>query len=540
MTFFEGIFDTVITSLVIHKGMRRRIYDDLLRWKGDPDRKPLILEGVRQCGKTYILREFGRREFDSVAYLNLERGESFRDLFDGELDPHRIIREVGKALSKRMVPGRTLLILDEIQACPRALTSLKYFCEEAPEFHVACAGSLLGVLTASGESYPVGKVDHLRMFPMSFSEFVDACGERELSGTLLSMRAGDVPEGPARDRLETLLREYCVVGGLPEAVVSWAGHRNGAAVTRILKGILRDYMADFSKHASEDISALTDVWNSIPMQIARDNRKFMFGHVREGGRASNLSDALQWIVNAGLAYKVPLVESPGIPLKSACDESSFKVYLCDVGLLRVMSGRRADFGRTDGDGLYTGAMTENLVLCQMMSGGLEGAFYWRDGGTNEVDFLLDGGDGPVPLEVKSGDGRRSASLSAYIRRYGPTEAFEASMDGADGRGFTGIPLYCTELLPRHLSGEGPAVMTDGGGERPYVGTFTATDWVWDGDGYSIVVDRRVHGRPSPSLVQTFARGESGFDQVSVDVRIGADGSVTLSSDIRFDGFMSVL
>ena len=357
--------------------MKRRIYADLLDWKNRSDRKPLILEGVRQCGKTYILKEFGNREFDSLAYLDLERRKDLRPLFGDDLDPRRIITNIGIALGRRIVPGRTLIVLDEVQTCPRALTAMKYFCEEIPEQHVICAGSLLGIPRAGSESFPVGKVDRLKMYPMSFLEFMEACGEDSLCEMIRSIDPSKGLEEAFRVRIEDCLRQYYVVGGLPDVVSSWVANHNESAVTRKLKNNERDYRDDFAKHAPELLPKLTAVWGSIPMQLGKENRKFMFARVKGSGRREGLSEALQWILDAGLAYRVPMIEDPSTPLKNVCSPSDFKVYLCDVGLMRIVSGRKASFAKSDAqeDRLYKGAMTENHVLCQMMSGGLEEAFY---------------------------------------------------------------------------------------------------------------------------------------------------------------------
>lgn len=523
--------------------MRRKIYSELLAWKDSPDRKPLILDGVRQCGKTYILKEFGKREFDSVAYLDLEKRRDLHPIFGDNLDPQKIVRALSSELARRIVPGRTLIVLDEVQACPRALTSLKYFRQDLPQQHIVVAGSLLGVLTSGPESFPVGMVDRLRMYPMSFLEFLDACGESSLCRMLEGLGPEDVMEPAFQSKLEDYLRQYYVVGGMPDVVGSWVRNHNVAAVTRKLRTIVRDYEEDFSKHAEKDLQKLTEIWESIPVQIARENNRFMFSHVREGGRAENLSDALRWIVDAGLAYKVPQVTTPGNPLKSVCDKSNFKVYLCDIGILRVVSGKKATFVRSDDpdDRLYKGAMTENYVLCQMLSGGLKEAFYWRDG-TREVDFLIDGRDGAVPVEVKSESPGGHASLKEYIRRYGPEDAYLASMEPRyGGRGFSALPLFRAEFIPAYAGVED--VETDSfreGDGRPFVQSFSASDWSESGNGFEFRVSRSVHGIPIPSVVQVYRRGPQGFTEVAVARTLTMEGDVVLGTDSPFDGFVSVM
>lgn len=521
--------------------MRRKIYSELLAWKDRPDRKPLILDGVRQCGKTYILKEFGRNEFDSMAYLDLERRRDLHPLFGDDLDPRRIVTNLGTALGRRIVPGRTLIVLDEVQSCPRALTSLKYFCEEIPKQHIVCAGSLLGVLTSRQESFPVGKVDRLRMYPMSFLEFLEACGEGSLCDMLVGLAPGEVPDEAFRPRLEDCLRQYYVVGGLPDVVASWVTNHSEAAVTRKLRTILGDYREDFAKHATEDLQKLTEIWDSIPMQLSKENSKFMFGQVRKGGRASNLSDALRWILDAGLAYRVPMVETPSTPLENACDGSSFKVYLCDVGLMRVMSGKKASFVKSDRpeDRLYKGAMTENYVLCQMLSGGLDGAFYWNNG-RNEVDFLIDGKDGAVPVEVKSEAPGGHASLDRYVDRYRPEMAVLASMAPGHGGGITAVHLACAELIPSYANGVPVSVDIPHDTPRPHVAVFSRSDWEAEGDGFVFSIPAKVHRMPMPSIVQVFRRGDAGFSEVMVSKTITAKGDVVIRSSTAFDGFVSVI
>lgn len=523
-----------------YKNMERRVYSQLLAWKDSEDRRPLILDGVRQCGKTYILKEFGRNEYDSVAYLNLERQSDLCAIFGDDLDPRRIITDMGIALHKRIVPGRTLIIIDEIQSCPRALTALKYLNEEAPEYHVACAGSLLGILTSRPDSFPVGQVDRIRMYPLSFYEFLDANGERDLREMLESLGPGEGVGDAFRDGLERYLRQYLVVGGMPAAVQSWTEHHNEAAVTRILRGILRDYMDDFAKHASKDLQKLTWIWDSIPAQLARENNRFSYGDVCDNGRASTLSDALEWLVNAGLVHRVSRVKAPSRPLSSNRDQSDFKIYLCDVGLLRVMAGRRGTFLKeSDQEGrLFRGAMAENHVLCQMLAGGLESAFYWREG-NHEVDFLIDGDDGPVPVEVKSERARRSASLSRYMEERSPGTAFMVSMTGEGKGGATGVTLFCAENIPRYISGEAEAPVVEHAA-RPYTEAFSASDWIESGGEWSLTIPRRRHGIAKPSVIQTYKHIEGGYSMVALGVTVSDGGDVTLWSSLPFEGLVSVM
>lgn len=521
--------------------MQRLAYSELRRWKDDPDRKPLLVEGVRQCGKTYLLKEFGKREFESVVYVNLEKTGSLNDVFEGDLDPSAIIRSLEIMYGRPIESGRTLLILDEIQAVPRALTSLKYFAEEMPDLHIACAGSLLGLITSKPESFPVGKVDRLKLYPMSFPEFLLANGEMSLSSYVLSRKEDETVPQPLHDALVRYLREYYLVGGMPAAVSSWVDHHNVSAVTRILRGIIRDYQEDFSKHAGGELQNVILVWDSIPVQIARENQRFMFGHAKHGSRARDLENALTWLVDAGLVYKVCSVKAPALPLKNVSDRTSFKLYAFDVGVFRVMSGKGGEVmgGGTSIDHLFRGALTENYVLSQMLSGGAEEVFYWR-GDRKEVDFLIDGQNGPVPIEVKSESNYDADSLESYIGSYGPDDAFVASMRrGGRGR-YTTVPLYCSMMIPSYC-GIGSVIKTgeiyiepmtaDDGRMR-----FVSSDWSRSGDRYIMT----VHSNGSATgPVRVFRRDGDTYREVPVMKIVDLYGNVTVESESPFEGFMTV-
>ena len=519
--------------------MERTIYSDLLRWKDSSERKPLLLEGVRQCGKTYILKEFGRREYRSVAYVDLEKRIDLHALFDGDLSPTRIVNGLKMALGRRIEEGGTLIIIDEAQTCPRAITSMKYFHDDAPGYHIVFAGSLLGILTARTESFPVGMIDRLRMYPMTFSEFLNACGEVALcehirSGTM------DSPVDPAfHQRLVSYLREYYMVGGMPEVVGSWVENHSIAAVTRKLRTIVRDYRDDFAKHAGDQLPRLTEIWDSIPVQLARENNRFVFSHVKEGGRARDLSDAVQWLVDAGLVHKVCAVGSPATPLKGVCDRSHFKLYLCDIGILRVMSGRQAYFDRSDDamDRFFKWSLTENHVLCQMLAAGLEEAFFWRDG-REEVDFLIDGSRGPVPIEVKSEDPGGHGSLDAYMDRYRPESAAILSMDPRDGGRAHGIPLYCAEFVPDFVSSglEGTRRSVSA---KPYREFFEPDDWEHGPDGWILSIPRSRHGVSDPGDVQVYREDPEGFVRTDGMAEVTPRGVVVIRGPEPFRGFASI-
>ncbi|MDR3206578.1 MAG: ATP-binding protein [Candidatus Methanoplasma sp.] len=419
--------------------MHREVIEELVDWKESADRMPLILEGVRQCGKTYILKEFGKAFYEDVAYFNFEEDPRIHPLFDGVLDPARIIKELGLVREKKIEPGKTLVIFDEIQDCGRALTSMKYFCEKSPEYHIAAAGSLLGVRMSKPHSFPVGKVDKIRMGPMNFKEFLIASGREMTVGNIAA--GGEVSE-PIADMLWDILKTYLVVGGMPRAVSTWIRTGDIAAVEKIQDSILNEYEMDFSKYAEAEHSKLSAIWSSIPAQLSKDNSKFMFGHVRTGGRSRDLEDALWWLVNAGLVHKVDLAERPEVPIFINADASHFKLYMSDAGLLRRMAGIPPGFTFVDGkdNGLYRGMAAENFVMCELASYGLKPC-YWRSGGRAEVDFIIQSGSDVIPIEVKAGNSSHSKSLSEYILRYSPKTAVITSMERAEKSDARSVPMY---------------------------------------------------------------------------------------------------
>ena len=386
--------------------MYREILEDLKEWKDNPGRKPLLLTGVRQCGKTYIIEEFARENFKSYVRINFEESEKLSSIFDYDFDVRRIVAELEMNCRTKIVPGETCVFFDEIQECPRAITSLKYFCENMRELHLICAGSLLGVAIKKQQlSFPVGKVNRLELHPMDFREFVIAKGRDDLIRVFENWPADrEIPDLYSVP-MKKLLKEFYVVGGMPEAVKTWVETGNIEDVEEVLSGILKDYADNFSKHApGEEVIKMRWIWDSIPVQLARENRKFMFSHVREGKRAAYLEDALQWLVDAGLVVKLHLVENPELPLSGFANKSYFKVYLCDVGLLRVKS--KVDAGtvldETPSYIRFKGAFTENYVLNELVSYGKE-PYFWHSGNTAEVDFIYENRGEIVPVEVKSAE-----------------------------------------------------------------------------------------------------------------------------------------
>ena len=421
--------------------MERLVYNDLLKWKNSKNRKPLLLEGVRQCGKTYILEEFGKREYDDVAYFTFFEEPAVTEIFEKDLKPERIIKELGIMRGKKIEPGKTLLILDEIQFCNRAIASLKPFCEKAPEYHIACAGSLLGVLTSKPYSFPVGKVNRIKMYPMSFTEFLMANSEEMLVEHIDSFQSDD-DIAPFVSKLSAYLDYYFVVGGMPEAVKAWIENADIEEVDSILDGIIEDYKKDFSKHATESLSKLTLIWDSVPVQLAKDNRKFVFGHAKAGMRSRDLEDALTWLIDAGLLIKVRRVERPEIPLSMFADNSDFKVYLADIGILRRLSKVPSGFifSRDKEYGRYRGAAAENFVLNELIGCNHDVPFYWSSGNMAEMDFIAQIDKFAVPIEVKAGS-NKSKSLPEFIKRYDPKVAVVTSPRENKSDVVTYVPLY---------------------------------------------------------------------------------------------------
>lgn len=429
--------------------MKRSITNRLILWKDDENRKPLLLSGVRQCGKTYVLKEFGENCFQDYAYLNFESDDRLKAVFDYDFNVERILKELSFICSKRIEPGKTLLILDEIQECPRAITSLKYFCENMRDLHIICAGSLLGVaLARKNISFPVGKVNRMKMYPMSFKEFLWACGADQVAGILEDWPTDrPIPEVYSV-QLSKHLKEYYSVGGMPEAVAEWAASHDMQKVEAIQDEILLGYSDDFAKHAPLDqVEKIRWIWSSVPKQLAKDNNKFVFSHVKEGKRAAELEDALQWLRDAGLVIQLELVEKPEIPLASMADSTYFKVYLSDVGLLRRMSGLSA---RTimEEDSLFIrfkGALAENYAVNELTSSG-EAIYFWRSGNTAEVDIVMESDGLIIPIEVKSADNTQAKSYRQFCKRYTPSIGFRLSMKNigeneCEGTRTISLPLW---------------------------------------------------------------------------------------------------
>lgn len=432
--------------------MERTLIHELLGWKEKENRKPLILKGVRQCGKTYLLKDFGNRYYDNVAYFNFEETDSLISVFEKDYDTKRIILELELFLGKSIKPGATLIILDEIQECGRALTAMKYFCENAPEYHIVCAGSLLGIALQKQLSFPVGKVDFLTLYPMSFSEFLRACGSETLADYVENFKKGNTIPEPIGDKLTTFLRQYYITGGMPEVVSTWQKTGNIEEVERVQQNIINSYELDFAKHApTKDFPKLTAIWRSIPEQLAKENTKFIFSHVKKGWRSKDLEDALEWLIAAGLVYKVSKIEKPFMPLSSYADDTSFKLYMADIGILRKLSKLPYEviLDATPNYKEFKGSLTENYVLCELVKSVDETLYYWSSGNTAEVDFILQSGSEIVPVEVKSERNVKARSLAEYRKKYTPKYSVKTSMKNeTNGEEVLNIPLYMISALER--------------------------------------------------------------------------------------------
>jgi hypothetical protein len=409
--------------------MERDIYKSLIAWKNSSRRKPLVLNGARQVGKTYALKHFGKASYDNVVYLNFEKDERLGQYFEGSLDPKQLIQMISIHAEAEIKPAHTLLIFDEIQECPKALNSLKYFCEEANEFHIVAAGSLLGVKTCGEKGFPVGKVNFLHLYPLTFFEFLFALGHEKLRKFLEEYSTYEPLPEPMHEKLLQLLKMYFFIGGMPEAVAEYAKTENIHAVREIQNEILNAYEKDFAKHAPpHEIMKITTVWNQIHRQLAKENKKFVFAAIRKSARGRDYEDAIQWLSDAGLMHKSFLVESPKFPLSAYANTDIFKIFLLDVGLLGAQSSLSAQI-ILDGNILFTefkGALTENYVAQELIASRQQNPYYWTSEGTAEVDFLIEEEHQIYPLEIKSGASQKKKSLLVYNQKYGPSKLLRAT------------------------------------------------------------------------------------------------------------------
>lgn len=443
--------------MIIDMEIRRDIITKLEEWKRRDDRKPLIIRGARQIGKSWVMRKFGETHYDNVAYFNFENTPELSLEFEKTKDPKRVLDFLQLYADIAITPHRTLIIFDEIQECNKALNTLKYFCETAPEYHIMAAGSLLGVSLAKGDSFPVGKVDFLTMYPVTFREFLREDNPAIFDYLESSDLSDSLPEIVFNRMNESYLK-YQICGGMPEAAVAMLDNRGMERVSEILRAILVSYTLDFAKHApGKDIPRISAIWQSVPSQLARENRKFLYKLVKEGARAREYEDALLWMQHAGMIYRVFCISKPALPIAAYDDMSAFKIYLCDTGLLRTLADIPVEVLLTDNDNYieFKGAMAENRVLQSLIAQFEVMPRYWVSSATAEVDFIQQVGLNIVPIEVKCGTRLGGKSLSVYINRYSPHVAIRYSMLNLHfDQTLVNIPLALadwTYKILRHLS-----------------------------------------------------------------------------------------
>lgn len=435
--------------------MDRMAMAALMAWKARVGHKPLVIRGARQVGKTWLMKAFGAAAYEQVVYVNFDHNAQMKALFEGGVEVERLLSGLSLYAGHKIEAQTTLLIFDEVQEVPAALASLKYFNENAPEYDIVCAGSLLGVALHEGTSFPVGKVEFLDLYPMSFFEFLQAM-EKPMFAEVLQQGDFAMAETFKAD-YELLLKQYYYVGGMPEAVQAFAARGDYNEVRQIQQRILTAYEQDFSKHASyEVVPRLRMLWQSVPGQLAKENKKFIYGQVREGARAKDYELVLLWLSDCGLVHRVHRVSAPRLPLSAYEDLKAFKLYLLDVGLLACMSGLRQEV-LLEGDMLFTefkGALTEQYVCQQLKTLDGVNVYYWtNDRGTAEIDFLVDNGREIVPIEVKAALNLRAKSLRVYREKYAPTHAVRTSMADykKEAAGLVNLPLWAVETLPQFLA-----------------------------------------------------------------------------------------
>jgi predicted AAA+ superfamily ATPase len=435
--------------LALEVFMYRTALEQLRKWKAKSNRKPLIIRGARQVGKTWLMKAFGREAYGAVIYINFDNNRQMKDLFAADLNIERIVMGLELYAGHKIDPASALIIFDEVQEVPQALTSLKYFNENAPQYQIMCAGSLLGVALHPGTSFPVGKAEFLDLYPLSFSEFIRAMGKERFADLLAS---GDFPMITTfkREYID-LLKQYYYVGGMPEAVAAFSENKDFNEARSIQTRILGAFEQDFSKHAPrEAVPRIRMIWNSIPAQLAKENRKFIYGVVKNGARAKDYELALFWLSDCGLVHKVYRAAAPRLPLKAYEDIKAFKLFLLDVGLLSCMARLRQDALLNSNElfSEFKGALTEQYVLQQLKTVADVEPYYWtNDRNGAEIDFLLDNGNAVIPLEVKAEANLRAKSLKVFREKYNPEISIRASMTDYKEEGWlVNLPLYATEAF----------------------------------------------------------------------------------------------
>jgi len=421
--------------------LNRNAYAKLIAWKNDPDRKPLVIKGARQVGKTWLMNEFGKKQYKNYIYLNFDEEERLNSIFEGNKNPHRIVELLGLLTEQRIVPGETLIIFDEIQECPEALNSLKYFREKANEYHVIAAGSLLGALLADLKSFPVGQVNLINLYPLSFDEFL-AASDESLFSFYKQVRKGQQIEDIFHSRLLDVYNNYLIIGGLPECVTSWIKHKDSQRISQIHNDLITIYENDFTKHNKKiNAAKVLLVFRGIVSQLAKNNEKFIYGSLRSGARAREFEDAIEWLVSAGMVNRIYNVSKPEHPLKAFDQLNHFKLFLFDTGLLKFMAGIDNAAILLESDYSFKGPLTENFILQQ-----LQGQFIieprFHVYGRGEIDFMIQNGMEIIPIEVKGGENKKAVSFKSYIKNKQPRLALRFSKRGyvTDGK-ITNIPLY---------------------------------------------------------------------------------------------------
>lgn len=430
--------------------MQRLIYQQLLVWKNSPDRKPLLLHGARQVGKTYTLKEFAEGEYNNWVEFNFEEDPDITDLFEGKLEPKVLIESLSLYKGKKIAPGTTLVFFDEIQAAPRAITSLKYFCEKAPEYHIVAAGSLLGVSVGKQSGFPVGKVNFLDMYPMNFLECLQADNEEMLVDYLINKIDFSAIPDVVHEKLLTKLKRYLFLGGMPEVVAHYLSHQDVRKARNIQLEILKSYESDFSKYSTpDDAIRISNLWNSIPSQLTRENKKFKYRDIAKNARSSFYEVPIEWLRKAGLVHLSYNVKNPKLPLNGYFEQNKFKLFVLDSGLLGAMLKVPSQI-IVKGDQLfseYNGAFIENYVAIEWTAQALEPLCYWTSNSDAEVDFLCHANDGILPVEVKSGYSRRMNSMRVYVEKYKPLRFFRISpRNFTQDNNFYNIPLYATSMM----------------------------------------------------------------------------------------------
>ncbi len=430
--------------------MKRQLYGKLKEWQSNPHRKPLLLQGARQVGKTYLLKEFASREYEDSAYFNFEQEPELKSIFERSLKPSYLIENLSAFAGKKIEPEKTLIFFDEIQVSPMAVTSLKYFCEEAPDYHVAAAGSLLGVSIGRETSFPVGKVNFMTLYPLNFFEYLEAV-EGETTCKLLRDK-NDLKPLPEifHNKFIDLYKFYLFLGGMPEVVQNYLDNRDINNARLIQKEILLAYENDFSKYTTKSEAVrISEIWQSIPMQLARENKKFKYSDVVKGGRSSNFGSAIEWLRKTGMVLPSYRIKVPKIPMANYADQSKFKIYTHDQGLLGAMLGLNSKLIITPTElfSEFNGAFIENYVAAELVSNSSEKLYYWKSKSDAEVDFLISKDNAILPVEVKSGFSRKGKSLSVYKEKYKPANIYRISpRNFTQDNDFINIPLYAVSLL----------------------------------------------------------------------------------------------